>query len=310
MDQTRLITVAIPTHNRARLLRQTLESLAHVRVPDGFDWEILVVQNNCTDETPAMLAEFATRLPLRALCDARPGVNNARNTAVEASRGEYIIFTDDDTILCDEWLSAYATAFDSFPKADILGGPIVPRFCAKPARWLEEALPDVAVAYGSLDRCERGHELSPTLHPFGANMAFRAHVLHDTPFDPSLGPKGKSRINGSETELILRLLANGHIGRWVDGARVEHCIQEKQMTTKFLRWYFMGHGASRAITEPLPPGTKFLLGRPRWLWRELVTAELKYRTRRLYRSPKVWIRDLKRASVARGQLMQRGRTFA
>ena len=83
-----------------------------------------------------------------------------------------------------------------------------------------------------------------TSFPFGANMAFPLRVLRKWPFDPKLGPRGKSRINGSETELILKLFANGHEGRWVEEARVEHCIQPKQMTTDFIRWYFTGQGAS------------------------------------------------------------------
>jgi hypothetical protein len=310
MDHTHLLTVAIPTHNRAGLLRQTLESLTQVRLPAGFDWELLVVQNNCSDDTPTMLTEFFARLPLRALSDARPGVNNARNTAVEASRGEHIIFTDDDTLVCEEWLSAYATAFTSFPDADVFGGPIVPRFCSPPARWLLEILPEVEGAYGSLERRGCGDALSIGLHPYGANMAFRTRVLHEWPFNPTLGPKGNSRINGSETELILKLLANGHTGRWVESARVEHCIQEKQMTTGFLRWYFTGYGASQAIMEPPEPDTKMLWGRPRWLWKELVTAEIQYHVRRVHASPKEWIRDLKHASIARGQFTKHGKTFA
>ncbi|MGH7622213.1 MAG: glycosyltransferase family 2 protein, partial [Gemmatimonadaceae bacterium] len=170
--------------------------------------------------------------------------------------------------------------------------------------WLEESLPLVASAYGRLEARGRGVELSSTFYPFGANMAFRARVLREHRFDPTLGPVGTKRINGSETELILDLLARGHKGRWVEEARVEHCIQPKQMTTDFLRWYFTGQGASMARTAP-EPGTKMLRGRPRWLWREAVQAELKYRARRLYARPTEWVADLKRASVARGRLRHR-----
>ena len=131
-------------------------------------------------------------------------------------------------------------------------------------------------------------------------MAFRTPVLRKWPFDPDSGPKGKSRINGSETELIFKLFAHGHQGRWVEEARVEHCIQAKQMTTGFIRWYFRGQGASMARGSE--PGTRMLWGRPRWLWREAISAELMYRARRLHASPQTSMADLKRASVARGRL--------
>jgi glycosyltransferase involved in cell wall biosynthesis len=300
-----MLTVAIPTHNRAAVLRQTLERLTEVVIPPGVEWEVIVVQNNCTDDSASMLAELAPRLPLRALSESRPGVNFARNTAVDAARGECIIFTDDDTLVCREWISAYASAFSAFPNVDIFGGPIMPRFGAALPAWLRAAMPIVAAAYGELESRGRGPALSAAFYPFGANMAFRTRVLRESPFDPLLGPKGKTRINGSETEIILSLLAAGHAGRWVENARVEHCIQDKQLTTRFLRWYYTGQGASLARLEP-DRDTKLLWGRPRWLWREVVQAELIYRARRLSGRPEAWVADLKRASLMRGRLSHRG----
>jgi len=309
MAHSRLITVAIPTHNRAPLLRETLARLTHLAIPDGVDWELIVVQNNCTDGTAAILADFAMQLPLRPICEPRQGVNFARNAAVEGARGEYIVFTDDDTLVDERWLAAYVSAFASFHDVDVFGGPIVPRFASPPPPWLRASLPLVQAAFGNLDARGRGVTFSAAFYPFGANMAFRASVLRQSPFDPLLGPKGKSRINGSETALVLKLLARGHSGRWVEEARVEHCVQEKQMTTDFLRWYFTGQGASMAL-ELTEPGTKMLWGRPRWLWREAVVAELQYRARRFVTSPRTWVADLKRASVARGRLTQRSTIFA
>jgi glycosyltransferase involved in cell wall biosynthesis len=303
-----MLTVAVPTHNRAAMLRQTLEALTRLEVPDGREWELIVVQNDCTDDTSAVLETFASRLPLRALSEPRAGVNFARNAAVDAARGDYIIFTDDDTLPVAHWLSAYAAAFGAHPAVDVFGGPIQPRFTTPPPPWLEDVLPEVAVAYGRLECRGRGEHLSQNFFPFGANMAFALRVLRKWPFDPKLGPRGKSRINGSETELILKLFANGHEGRWVEAARVEHCIQPRQMTTNFLRWYFTGQGASMPIEAP--PGTRMLWGRPRWLWREAIASELRYRIGKARGRSNGWIRDLKRASVARGRLTRRGSEFS
>lgn len=304
----RLITVAIPTHNRAPLLRASLERLASLATPDAVEWELIVVQNDCTDGTSAMLSELAVRLPLRVLSESRPGVNFARNAAVDAARGDHIVFTDDDTLVDPGWLAAYASAFASSPGVDIFGGPIVPRFASPPPQWLRASMPLVHAAYGNLEARDGSAPFSATFHPYGANMAFRTSVLRRSPFDSFLGPSGTTRVNGSEKALILQLLASGHAGRWVEEARVEHCIQEKQMTTDFLRWYFTGQGAAMALV-PAEPGMKMLWGRPRWLWREAVSAELQYRVRRLVASPRTWMVDLKRASVARGRLTQRSTMF-
>ena len=303
-----MLTVAVPTHNRAAMLRQTLEALTRLTRADAREWEVIVVQNNCSDDTSTVLAEFTSRLPLRALSEPRAGVNFARNAAVNAARGDYIVFTDDDTLPVPDWLCAYAAAFTAHPGANVFGGPIQPRFTSSPPAWLEEVLPEVASAYGRLECRGRGESLSENFFPFGANMAFALRVLRKWPFDPKLGPRGKSRINGSETELILKLFANGHEGRWVEGARVEHCIQPKQMTTDFIRWYFRGQGASMPIDAP--PGMSMLWGHPRWLWREAIAAELRFRIGKARNRPTEWIRDLKRASVARGRLTRRGSEFS
>jgi glucosyl-dolichyl phosphate glucuronosyltransferase len=309
-DVSRRLTVAIPTHNRSTVLRHTLEQLTRMLVPDGFDWELIVVQNNCSDDTASLLAEYQHRLPLRALSEVRPGVNHARNAAVEAARGEIIVFTDDDTLPVEGWLAAYVSAFDAWPEASVFGGPIVPHFTSEPPQWLRDALPLLATAYGSIEARGRGAQLSQTFFPFGANMAFRTACLRARAFDPSLGPRGKTRINGSERELILHLLANGNSGRWVEDARVRHCIQPKQMTVEFLRWYWTGEGAAMALA-PIDPGTKMMWGRPRWLWREAIAAELRFRAHRLRGvDANIWVKDLKRASTTRGLLTGRGRTFA
>ena len=277
-------------------------------VPGEDEWELIVVQNNCSDETPDVLHEFATKLPLRLLIEKRQGVNFARNAAVEGSRGECIIFTDDDTEPDPEWLRCYAAAFSAFPDVDVFGGPISPHFTIPPPSWVVAVLPQIASAYGQLERGSRGDTFNAEFYPFGANMAFRISALSEIRFDGRLGPKGLSRINGSERELVLRLLARGHVGRWVEGARVKHCIQPKQLESKFLRWYYTGQGA--ALSPEVPAGTKMLWGRPRWLWRELLESELCCALGKLRQRPDDWVPALKRASIVRGQLTRRGTSFA
>lgn len=94
-----LITVAICTLNRAESLRRTLDSLAAMRLPDHLDWEVLVVDNGCADHTDAVIEAFAGRLPIRREFEPRRGHTPARNHAVDAAKGEYIVWTD------EMWLS-------------------------------------------------------------------------------------------------------------------------------------------------------------------------------------------------------------
>ena len=59
--------------------------------PVGADWELLVVNNNCTDATDAVVASFVDRLPVRRLFEATPGLSTARNLAVREAKCVFTI---------------------------------------------------------------------------------------------------------------------------------------------------------------------------------------------------------------------------
>jgi glycosyltransferase involved in cell wall biosynthesis len=146
-----LITIAICTFNRAESLRRTLDSLLAMRLSEDIGWEVVVVNNNCTDHTDQVIASFANRLPIRQAFEAEPGQSNARNRAVEAARGDYIIWTDDDVIVDPEWLRGYFEAFRRWPEAAIFGGPIIPRYEPPVVTWVMQSETLLAGAYAARD---------------------------------------------------------------------------------------------------------------------------------------------------------------
>jgi glycosyltransferase involved in cell wall biosynthesis len=88
-------TVLIPTFNRATLLDETLTWLAATRVPAGFRWEVIVIDNNSTDGTRAVVERHATAfpVPLRYLFETRQGRSSALNAGIAAARGAVLAFT-------------------------------------------------------------------------------------------------------------------------------------------------------------------------------------------------------------------------
>src|SRR6266481_662849 len=119
-------TVAICTWNRAASLLQTLRSLTSIDPPNS-PWELLVVNNHCTDETEDVLDRLQQELPLRRVFEAKPGVSQARNAAIQHAHGNYIIWTDDDVIVDKDWLCAYERAVNRWPEAAVFGGPVRPK---------------------------------------------------------------------------------------------------------------------------------------------------------------------------------------
>lgn len=295
------ITVAICTWNRSDLLQQTLQEMTTLAIPAGVAWELLVVNNNCTDATDQVIAAFSDRLPIRRLFQPLPGLSNARNLAAQEASGEYVVWTDDDVLVAPDWLAEYRRAFERWPEATVFGGPVSPWFPNAPPAWLESAWPLIANAYAAVDYGDVALPLTLERVPFGANMAMRADCQRAHRFDPDLGVRPGSRMGGEETDVVRRVLADGGSGWWVPMARVRHYIPLGRQTRKYLRGWYYAYGLylGRQGDEPT---TTHLFGRPRWLWAQAVLGELRYQVRRHLRPPTVWIDDLIVASRARGQL--------
>ncbi|MBA2355947.1 MAG: glycosyltransferase family 2 protein, partial [Acidobacteria bacterium] len=204
------VTIAICTWNRSHLLRETLEAMTRMRAA-GIEWELLVVDNNCTDDTSQVIASFAQRLPIRGLRESTPGLSAARNTAVAAARGRHIIWTDDDVLVDDAWLVEYARAFARWPDAAVFGGPIEPWFDGEPPRWLRDVFPEVSYAYAA---CDFGNQelglRDPDRLPYGANMAFLLSAQREAPYDTRIGVRPSSRVGGEETTAIAAVLQRGY----------------------------------------------------------------------------------------------------
>jgi glycosyltransferase involved in cell wall biosynthesis len=295
-----LLTVSVCTWNRSALLQQALEQMTHLVIPPGVDWELLVVNNNCTDATDTVIAAFASRLPIRRLFEANPGQSNARNLAVREARGEYIVWTDDDVLVDENWIASYVQAFQRWPEAAFFGGLVRPWFSVPPPRWLERVWPRIASTYATRDlgdqplRFEGGNCI-----PYGANFVVRLKEQRRHLYDPRIGLKPGGNIRGDEVSVLNALLAEGLQGWWVPAAVVRHYIPPERMSTRYIRQYYSGYGEYLAMTEP-PCNGPTLFGKPRWLWRQAVTAEVKYRLHRLTSPPDIWIHHLIDASMAWG----------
>jgi glycosyltransferase involved in cell wall biosynthesis len=121
-----MISVVIPTYNRAGHLKECLEALERQTIAKKM-FEVIVVDGGSTDGTSEYLKERAAAGSMRLvyLEEKKKGAGAARNLGVLNSSSEYIAFTDDDCIPDADWLS---DLLESFPKDDrcaAIGGPII-----------------------------------------------------------------------------------------------------------------------------------------------------------------------------------------
>lgn len=245
------VTVAICTWNRANLLDQTLEHMRSLIIPDGVTWELLVVNNNCTDNTDEVIEKHMQSLPLKRLFEPKQGHSNARNCAIEHARGELMLWTDDDVIVDPFWIEAYTKVFAHEANAAYFGGTIEPWFEITPPKWLSWNLDLFHGAYAIKLPGQMTRPIVDPETPFGANMAFRTVELTNRRFDPSLGRIGPQMTSGDECQLISQLRKDGKSGIWVGAATVKHFIPASRMTHKYLWDYYHGIGCTQVIIEKM-----------------------------------------------------------
>jgi glycosyltransferase involved in cell wall biosynthesis len=290
-------TVAICTWNRAALLSRTLEQLTRIQQP-GVEWEVVVINNNSTDQTEHVLDAFMDRLPLVRAFEAMPGLSHARNAAVRHATGDYIVWTDDDVLVNAGWLVAYERAVKRWPEAALFGGPVRPRFEGTPPLWLSAVWQDVRDAFATRELGTEPFQLKEANRlPFGPNLVVRMREQRQFPYDPNLGRKRAAGALGEETAVIQAILAAGGTGWWVPDAVVEHWIPKERQTVKYLRSYYALLGRTAYRQDPRGVVNQW---DDQWLWCKALQAEMKYALACLRRNPHRWVKALVNASTLRG----------
>lgn len=113
------VSIIIPTHNRSDALAETLFHLA--RQDFAGAWEAIVVNNNCTDDTDAVVENYKFPVSLKVVHETNPGPAAARNRGVDEARGEYIIFIDNDILVEADFISQHFQMLEKNPGCWFVG---------------------------------------------------------------------------------------------------------------------------------------------------------------------------------------------
>lgn len=298
------VTVALCTWNRSSILDRTLQHFCELRVPGSVSWELVVVDNNSTDDTPAVVQSYAGRLPVVRLFEPVQGVSSARNRALGAARGELLLFTDDDILVDRDWVGAYLDAARRWPAAGFFGGPIVPSYDREPPAWFRRHEKILGPYIGeALDLGERERPFTPNEWPWGGNMAFRRGAVRDVRFEPALGRRGNERAACGELVFCRELARAGLEGVWAPAARVAHRVGAERLTVSFLRRNFFGQGVTDVRMSGDRETAKRMFGVPRWLVRATASAHVRYAWQRATGNGD-WVVSLIDASRSLGALSE------
>jgi glycosyltransferase involved in cell wall biosynthesis len=275
MSSVPSITLLIATYNRARILRQTLQALSEVDRA-GIDLEVIIIDNNSSDDTTDAAVEYRGHLPLRVLKETRAGKNCALNRALrEIALKDIVLFADDDVVPAHNWLKEVVGSTLRWPDIAVFGGGVE-------VGWPEDRQPEWAEAEWVRAIGFSWHRYAdqevfyvPPACPFGPNYWVRKSVFQKVPsFDETIGPRPVGRIMGSETSFLRQLQIEGFRMVHCPTAVVKHQIEKQQCSVEALRrrGYTFGRGQTRLHGWY----RRDLFARNRMLWGMMLSADCLY----------------------------------
>jgi len=251
-------SVIIPTFNRADQLRITLSSLMLVEY-DPTSFEIIVVDNGSTDSTKCVVEKFIIDHPkncLKYIYDSIPGLLTGRHRGAKESKGEILIFIDDDIKADKNWLKEILATFDGHPDVHLVGGKCLPDFERTPPEWLyyfKKELPDGGWMITDLSLCDYGdvEKEIPATWVWGLNFSIRKESLYKHGgFHPDNIPPAFQHFQGDgETGLSFKLAATGCKTWYNPQIIVEHIVPADRMTFTYFEKRYFYQGVCNSFTE-------------------------------------------------------------
>lgn len=241
MNATARIDVVICTYNNAPRLAETLQALAAQRVSEAVHWRVLVVDNNCSDDTPAVVARWAPAIaaPVETVKEVRQGLNFARLRGVHSGDGDWIAFVDDDCVLEPDWIEQAGRFALEHPDCGAFGGQVVLRWMAPPPAWVT----GYGYAFAETRLGDAPHRRDWLA---GAGMVLRRGALAATGWTERQFLEdriGRRLVSGGDVELGLRIAARHEIW-YVPQCRLQHVIPASRTERRYLRRLVFGLGTS------------------------------------------------------------------
>ncbi|MCC6795117.1 MAG: glycosyltransferase family 2 protein [Candidatus Hydrogenedentes bacterium] len=224
----RLITVVVCTYNRRDYLKLALESLQTQETEGSFAYEIVVVDDGSTDDTPSVVAEFISRsaVAVRYVRENGHGIAAARNTGLASAKGDWIAFFDDDQLADDRWLIELWRSRESTGALCVCGS----RALHLTEDELNSMSQFVRLTLGEIPAKEAGHCTRRDMICTGNVLLHRSVPEQVGGFDPAL-VRG-----GEDTEFFMRVRKANIACYYTPRALVAHMVPSYRMQESYLVW--------------------------------------------------------------------------
>lgn len=252
------ISAIISTYNRAQFLEGLFDSVLNQTI-DCSRYEIVIVNNNCTDNTEELCLRFIKSNPgvkVTYCIESRQGLSFGRNRGITESVGSVITFLDDDALIAPDFFEKTLTFFEQHPKVNAIGGKILLHYMEKKPDWYN---PYLASLLGFFDKGDKEQVFSKDYFR-GSNMSFRKEVFekHEG-FNTTLGRVGKNLSGNEEKELFYRFKSEGEEMWYVPSTVVYHLVPIERTYPEFVKRQAIGTGSSQRQHALIQGKVSFLI---------------------------------------------------
>ncbi|MGB3292294.1 MAG: hormogonium polysaccharide biosynthesis glycosyltransferase HpsE [Phormidesmis sp.] len=247
-------TVVIVTYNGSDRIGAVLDRLRHQIGTADIAWEIIVVDNNSTDSTRAVVqryqASWPQTMPLRYEFEPQQGAGFARHHGTKAAHSPLVGYLDDDNLPWPNWVSSAYRFGQQNPQVGVYGSRICGKFVTSPPAHFER----IAALLALTDRGSKPIPYWPEtkILPPGAGLVVRRQAwLDNVPEQRALAEKFGEREAGEDLEVVLHIQRAGWPVWYNPHMMMHHEIPGSRLTRAYLVRLCRGIGLSRYHTRML-----------------------------------------------------------
>lgn len=250
-----LLSVIIPTRNRSRLLKGTLQSIVNQTLSKD-KFEVIVNDNGSTDNTKQVVESFKKEIAnLIYHYDATPGLHVGRHNGYKLAKSDILVYADDDIEAFPKWLEGIWESFQD-PNVMLVGGKNYPKWQKEPPLWIKNKW-NQQNQYGhslaALSLIDFGKEIReiPAFFVYGCNFSVRKSIITATKgFHPDGFPSNMIEYRGDGETFVDKFIEEHHYKAvYNPKASVFHIVTEERLTLDYFKKRMFRAGIEQSYVD-------------------------------------------------------------